>query len=186
VIFVDFRLTKNIILIRQSFVGRNTSNHACQIFCSKSNCETMYHWFFLLEITAVKKMNNLNVCSAHSYLYPRYWFKYMYFLHVHQMYYWIDRYTNPVPGQSILSPQITEYTNPVPGQSILSPQITEFKWVYKSSAWPVYLIPTNYWVSRYTNPVPGQSILSQQITELVSIQILWLTSLSYHTNYWVS
>ena len=33
-------------LIRQTFVGRNTSNHACQIFWSKSNCETMYHWFF--------------------------------------------------------------------------------------------------------------------------------------------
>jgi hypothetical protein len=23
----------------------------------------MYHWFFLLEITVVNKMNNLNVCS---------------------------------------------------------------------------------------------------------------------------
>ena len=51
----------------ESFVGRNTSNHACQIFFAKSNCETMYHWFFLLEVTVVKKMNNLNVCSAHSY-----------------------------------------------------------------------------------------------------------------------
>ena len=38
-----------------SSIGRNTSNHACQIFCSKSNFETMYHWFFLLEITVVKK-----------------------------------------------------------------------------------------------------------------------------------
>jgi hypothetical protein len=47
----------DIVLI---FVGRNTSNHACQIFCSKSNCETIYHWFFLLEITMVKIMNNLN------------------------------------------------------------------------------------------------------------------------------
>ena len=56
-------------------VGRNTSNHACQICFSKSNCETMYHWFFLLEITVVKIMNNLNVCSAHSYLYPRSRFK---------------------------------------------------------------------------------------------------------------
>ena len=37
--------------------------------------ETMYHWFFLLEITVVKIMNNLNVCSAHSYLYPRSRFK---------------------------------------------------------------------------------------------------------------
>ena len=72
VIFVDFRLTKNIFFNKtESFVGRNTSNHACQIFCSKSNCETMYHWFFLFEITVVKKMNNLNVCPAHSYLYPR-------------------------------------------------------------------------------------------------------------------
>jgi len=30
----------------------------------------MYHWFFLIEITVVKKMNNLNVCSAHSYSIP--------------------------------------------------------------------------------------------------------------------
>ena len=57
------------------FVGRNTSDYACQIFCSKSNSETMYHWFFLLEITVVKIMNNLNACSAHSYLYPRSRFK---------------------------------------------------------------------------------------------------------------
>ena len=28
---------KNIIL-NKSFVGKNTSDHACQIFCSKSNC----------------------------------------------------------------------------------------------------------------------------------------------------
>jgi endonuclease/exonuclease/phosphatase family metal-dependent hydrolase len=35
----------------------------------------MYHWFFLLEITMVKIMNNLNVCSAHSSLYPRSRFK---------------------------------------------------------------------------------------------------------------
>ena len=55
VIFVVFRLMKNIIFNKtESFVGRNTSDHACQIFCSKSNCETMYHWFFLLEITVVK------------------------------------------------------------------------------------------------------------------------------------
>ena len=33
--------------------------------------ETMYHCFFLLEITMVKIMNNLIVCSAHSYLNPR-------------------------------------------------------------------------------------------------------------------
>jgi len=75
-IFVVFRLMKNIISNKtKSFVGRNTSDHACQIFCSKSNCETMYHWFFLLEITVVKIMNNLNVCSAHNYLYPRCRFK---------------------------------------------------------------------------------------------------------------
>ena len=76
VIFVGFRLLKNIIFNKtKSFVGRNTSDHACQIFCSKGNCETMYHWFFLLEITVVKIMNNLNVGSAHSYLYPRSRFK---------------------------------------------------------------------------------------------------------------
>ena len=41
VIFVDFRQMKNIICNKtETFVGRNTSNHACQIFCSKSNCET--------------------------------------------------------------------------------------------------------------------------------------------------
>jgi hypothetical protein len=69
------RLMKNIIFNKtESFVGRNTSDHACQIFCSKGNCETMYHWFFLLEITVAKIMNNLNVCSAHSYLYPRFQF----------------------------------------------------------------------------------------------------------------
>jgi len=44
VIFVGFKLMKNIIFIKtKSFVGRKTSEHACQIFCSKSNCETMYH-----------------------------------------------------------------------------------------------------------------------------------------------
>jgi hypothetical protein len=63
---------KNIIFNKNAnFVGRNTSDHACQIFCSKSNCETMYHWVFLLAIIVVKIMNNLNVCSAHSYLFPR-------------------------------------------------------------------------------------------------------------------
>jgi hypothetical protein len=56
VIFVDFRLMKNICLNEtESFVGRNISNHACQIFFAKSNCETMYHWFVLLEVTVVKK-----------------------------------------------------------------------------------------------------------------------------------
>jgi len=59
----------------ESFIGRNTSDHACQICCSKSICETMYHWFFLLKITVAKIMNNLNVFSAHSYLYPRSRFK---------------------------------------------------------------------------------------------------------------
>ena len=76
VIFVDFRLTKNIFFNKTaSFIGRNINNHACQIFCSKRNCETLYHWFFLLDITMVKKMNNLNDCSAHSYLYLRSRFK---------------------------------------------------------------------------------------------------------------
>jgi hypothetical protein len=28
------------------------------------------HWYFILEITVVKIMNNLNVFSAHSYVYP--------------------------------------------------------------------------------------------------------------------
>ena len=36
----------------------------------------MHYWFFLLKITVVKIMNNLNVCSSHSYLYPRYRFNY--------------------------------------------------------------------------------------------------------------
>ena len=36
--FVLFRLMKNIIFNQiESLVGRNTSDHACQIFCSKSN-----------------------------------------------------------------------------------------------------------------------------------------------------
>jgi transposase len=39
VIFVDFRLMKNIVFNKtESFGRRNTSNHAFQIFCSKSNC----------------------------------------------------------------------------------------------------------------------------------------------------
>ena len=76
VIFIVFRLMKNIIFNKTDiFVGGNTCDHACQICCSKSTCGNMYHWFFLLEITLVKKMNNLNVCSAHSYLYPRSRFK---------------------------------------------------------------------------------------------------------------
>ena len=37
--------------------------------------ETMYHSVFLLEITVVKIINNLNVCSTHSYLYPRSWLR---------------------------------------------------------------------------------------------------------------
>ena len=75
-VFCILRLMMNIILnMTDRFVGRNTSNHACLIFCSKSNCETVYRWFFLFEITVLKIMNNLNVCSAHSYLYPRSRFK---------------------------------------------------------------------------------------------------------------
>ena len=75
-ICVAFRLMKNIIFNKiESFVGRTTSDHACQMFCSKCNCETMHHWCFLLEITVVKILNNLNVFSAHCYLYPRSPFK---------------------------------------------------------------------------------------------------------------
>ena len=38
VIFVVFRLMKNIVFNKtESFVGRNTSDRACQIVCSKSN-----------------------------------------------------------------------------------------------------------------------------------------------------
>ena len=44
VIFIVFRLMKNIIFNKtESLVGRNTSDHVIQIFCSKGNCETMYH-----------------------------------------------------------------------------------------------------------------------------------------------
>ena len=42
VIFVGLRLMKNIIFNKtDDFVG--TSDHDWQIFCSKSNCATMYH-----------------------------------------------------------------------------------------------------------------------------------------------
>jgi len=72
VIFAVLALMKNIIFNKtESFVGRNTSNNACQILFSKSNRETMYHWFFILKITVIKIMNNLNVCCTHIYLYPR-------------------------------------------------------------------------------------------------------------------
>jgi hypothetical protein len=74
---------KNIIFNEtESVRGRNTSDHVCQIFCSKSNCESVYHWCFLLEISVSKLLNNLNVCSSHSYLYPRSRFKtiYMYLI----------------------------------------------------------------------------------------------------------
>ena len=38
---------KNIIFNKtESFVGRNTSDHACQIFCNKSNCEVNASLFF--------------------------------------------------------------------------------------------------------------------------------------------
>ena len=43
VIFVGLRLMKNIIFNKtKRFVWRNPSDHACQIFCSKGNCENMY------------------------------------------------------------------------------------------------------------------------------------------------
>ena len=55
VIFAVFRLMKNIIFNKtESFVGRNNSDHAFQIFYSKSNYESMYHWFSVLEITVAK------------------------------------------------------------------------------------------------------------------------------------
>ena len=38
-IFVDFRLTKNIFFNKTDrFLGRTTSNYACQIFCAIRNC----------------------------------------------------------------------------------------------------------------------------------------------------
>ena len=67
---------KNIIFNKtERFVGRNTSNHACEIFCSKITVKQCVIDFFLFEITVVKIMNNLNLFSAHSYLYPRSQFK---------------------------------------------------------------------------------------------------------------
>ena len=75
VIFVVFRLMKKIFLIKtKRFVGRKTIKHACQIYSSEVT-ENIYHCFVLLEITMVKIMNNLNLCSTHSYLYPRSRFK---------------------------------------------------------------------------------------------------------------
>ena len=42
--FVVFRLMKNIIFNKtKSFLGRNTSDHVYQIFCSKGYRETIYH-----------------------------------------------------------------------------------------------------------------------------------------------
>jgi hypothetical protein len=41
---VVFRLMKYIIFNEsERFVGTHTSDQACQIFCSKGNCETIYH-----------------------------------------------------------------------------------------------------------------------------------------------
>ena len=65
--FVIFRLVKNIIFNKRE---EHLSDHTCRIFCTNSYCETMHHWFFLLEISVAKIMTNLNVCSAHSYLFP--------------------------------------------------------------------------------------------------------------------
>jgi hypothetical protein len=73
VIFVEFRLMKNIILNKtESFVTMPVKYFAPKV------TETMYHWFFLLKITVVKIMNNLNVYSAHSYLYPQSRFNYIF------------------------------------------------------------------------------------------------------------
>ena len=76
VFFVVFIPIKNIIFNKtENIIRRNTSDHGCQISCSKSNCETMYNWFYIFETTVVRIMNNLNVCSAYNYLYHRSWFK---------------------------------------------------------------------------------------------------------------
>jgi hypothetical protein len=62
VIFVVFRLMKNIIFNKtESFVGRNTSDHACQIVCSKSNCETIN---LVLNIFTVEVF--FTVCFNHA------------------------------------------------------------------------------------------------------------------------
>ena len=43
VIFVGFTLMKNIIFNKtKGFVGKNTNDHACQIFYTKRNYETVY------------------------------------------------------------------------------------------------------------------------------------------------
>jgi hypothetical protein len=67
--FINMLFISTVILMISSthmtvsYVGRNTSNNACQLFSSKGNCETMHHWwFFLLEKTVVKIMTNLRKC----------------------------------------------------------------------------------------------------------------------------
>jgi hypothetical protein len=54
---------KNIIFNKtESFGGRNTSNHARQIFCSKSNCETVYkHIHLKMADQCYKGMLDANV-----------------------------------------------------------------------------------------------------------------------------
>jgi len=55
---------KNIIFNKtEGFVERNTSNHACQISCSKSNWNYV-SLIFPLPDHVFKIMNKMNVCSA--------------------------------------------------------------------------------------------------------------------------
>jgi hypothetical protein len=58
---------KNIIFNKtESFIRRNTSDHACQIFCSKSNCETMYQWFVTHLMVISTDLNRNRRRSKHS------------------------------------------------------------------------------------------------------------------------
>ena len=68
------------LLCVSSHVG-NSICFSVYILCTHTEITSpTHHWFFLLEITVVKKMNNLNVCSVHSYLYPRSRFKQEWYL----------------------------------------------------------------------------------------------------------
>ena len=70
-IFVDFRLVKNIIINKTgNFVERNTSNHACQIFCSKSNCEMYVSLMFPPQDNRGQN-NEQSECLLRPQLYPR-------------------------------------------------------------------------------------------------------------------
>jgi hypothetical protein len=83
VIFVVFRLMKNIIFNKtESFVSwRNTSDHACQIFSSKNNSETMWNYVTLMFPPRDNRgQNNKQSECSHSYLYSRSRFNQVYFL----------------------------------------------------------------------------------------------------------